>query len=160
MVNQKFNVHTLAADQMTNAQQLIRVSTDNAFRLALPMEARVENGLNVMESITMPFANVDLVSLAIQRLDAMLLVVQVTTNVQQTKLALTPDAKAHANRCRFVNEMRFAEFTIISHSAAAHREPFQNRTEHAEHMNHCVEMIANVHHSMLVSIANALTHAM
>lgn len=160
MVNQKFNVLTLVVDQMMNVQQHIHVLIDNVFLLAPLMVAHVENDLNVMASIIMQFANVDLALLVIQRLDATSLVVQVTTNAQQIKLALTPNVKIHAIKYKSVNVTKFVELIIIGHSVAAHRELFQKPMEHANFMNHYVEMIPNVHHSMLVSIANALTHAM
>lgn len=160
MDNRKFNVFTLAVDQTMSVQQHIRASIDNVCQHVRPTEAHAVNAPNAMASITMPSVNVDLVSLVIQRPDAMLSAAEVTPNVQPTKHASTANAKVHAKRWRFANKMKFAEFIITSQNAVVRQEQYQKPTEHAEHMTYCAETIAIAHHKPRVSIANALIHAM
>lgn len=148
MGSQKFNVHVLDVELMTIVQQLIRASIDNVYQHAQLMEAHVVNVLNAMESITTRFVNVDLVSLAIQKLDAISSAAEVTQNVQQTKHVSILSAKAHAKRLQFANEMKFVEFTITNLNAVAHREQFLSPMVRAVHTNLCAEMIANVHHKL------------
>lgn len=96
MDNQKFNVFTLAVDQMMNAQQHTRASIDNVYRFVLVMEVHAAKRPNAMVSIIMQCVNANQDMLAIQKLDVKLSVVEVTANVQRIEHVLTNDAKVHA----------------------------------------------------------------